>query len=67
MNILSSPMGYVLVFESLEDLKGTIENLTGLKNYTEMQEIDPPHLYACFDERIPKEEIEEMLDEIKKR
>ena len=65
MKILSTPQGFVLIFHSLGDVQGTIKNLTGMAEWIESEQISAPHLYSVFDERIPHEEIEEMLDEIK--
>lgn len=66
MKILSSPKGLVLIFESLKELQGTIKNLSGMLEWIETEDVPPPHLYSVFDDRIPHEEINEMLDEIKK-
>ncbi len=65
MKILSSPYGFVLIFESLNDLRGTIENLSGLEGWAKAENVLSPYLYACYDERIPQEEIQDILDEIK--
>ena len=65
MKILSSPYGFVLIFESLNDLQGTVENLLGLEGWVKAENVLSPYLYACYDENIPKERIDELLDEIK--
>lgn len=66
MKIISTGMGFVLVFESLRDIQGTIKNLTGMTEWILSEQISAPHLYSVSDERIPHEEIQEMLNEMKK-
>ena len=65
MKILSTPQGFVLIFHSLGDLQGTIKNLSGMAEWILSEQISSPHLYSVSDERIPKNEVEDMLDEIK--
>ena len=65
MKILTTTLGFVLIFETTEDLQGRIEHLEGLLEWTKSENIPPPHLYAVSDERIPKEEVQILLDSMK--
>lgn len=65
MKILGTTKGIVLIFDSLKEIRGAIKHLSGMSEWIESEDISPPHLYALFDDRIPKDEIESMLDEIK--
>ena len=65
MKIISTPKGIVLIFETLTDLRGIINHLSGMVEWIEDEDVSPPHLYAAFDDRIPSDEIQELLDEIK--
>ena len=65
MKILSTPQGFVLIFDSLKEIRGVIKHLSGMSEWVESEDVPPPYLYSVFDERIPHEEIDEMLDEIK--
>ena len=65
MKIISTSMGFILSFDSLGDLQGTIKNLSGMEEWILSEKISSPHLYSCSDERIPNKEIQDMLDEIK--
>ncbi len=65
MKILSTAIGMVLIFDSHRDLSGVIDHLSGMKEWIEKENIDPPYLYSIFHDSIPREEIEELLTDIK--
>jgi hypothetical protein len=66
MRIIATAQGFILYFESIDDLKGLIQNLSGQLEWVKSKNIEPPFLYASYDERMPKQEIEKLLDELKK-
>ena len=65
MKILTTTLGFVLIFEATKDLEGVIKHLQGMLEWVESEDISPPHLYACRDERISKEDIEDLLNKLK--
>lgn len=65
MKILSTSMGFILNFDSIKEVRGVIEHLSGMIEWIESENVPSPYLYAIFDDRIPNKEIQEMLDEIK--
>ncbi len=66
MNILSTPKGLVVIFESMKELHGVIKHLSGMAEWAETENIPAPYLYSMYDDRIPEEEIQVILDKIKK-
>jgi hypothetical protein len=65
MKTLGTSKGIVLIFGSLDELRGVIDHLSGMLEFDEIENVPPPYLYAMFDDRIDSEEIEIMLDEMK--
>ena len=65
MRIISSPIGFVLMFSSIKELEGVIEHLSGMLEWDKKERVDPPYLYAMFDDHIPHEEINELLEDLK--
>ena len=65
MKTLGTTKGIVLIFGSLKELHGVIEHLSGMAEWIESEGISSPHLYALYDDRIPSDEINDMLDGIK--
>ena len=65
MRVIASPLGLVLYFETRKELKGVIKHLQGHLEWIEKENVEPPYLYSTFDDRIPTEEIDKMLDELK--
>ena len=66
MRILGTTKGIVLLFESIPELKATADHLHEQANWVEQEGIEPPYVYAQFDDRIPAKEIEILLDGLKK-
>lgn len=62
---VSSHLGMSLIFQSVKDLDETIENLCRLREYVEQEEVNPPHIYATYDGRVPREEVEELTEWLK--
>ena len=67
MQILSTSKGFILISKSLDELRGVIDHLSGMLEWIESEKILPPYLYSIFDDRIDKQEIETLLDEMKKK
>lgn len=65
MNVITTGMGFVLSFPNRKDLKDVANHLQGMLEWVEKENVDPPHLYAIFDDDIPLEKIDDLLDEIK--
>ena len=65
MKVLSTGVGLVFIFDSLRDLSGVIDHLLGMKEWAESEKIDPPFLYSIFHDSIPRDDIEELLNDIK--
>ncbi len=65
MYIITTSIGFVLKFSSLEDLRMTIEHLDGMANWAEkvMSEGQKVKLaYMISDEAISPEKMQELLD-----
>jgi len=58
-------MGIVISFVSIKELQGVVQHLQSQLKWIEQENVNPPYLYSQFDERIPKEEVSKMLDELK--
>ena len=67
MRVIASTLGLVLYFETRKELKGVIQHLQGHLEWIEKENVEPPYLYSAFDDRIPRDEIDKMLDELKER
>ena len=67
MKVIASALGIVLFFESKKELKGVIQHLQGHIGWIEQENANPPYLYSIHDDRIPREEIEEMFDKLKEQ
>lgn len=65
MKVIATVMGIVISFASIGELQGVIKHLQDQLEWIERENINPPYLYSQSDERIPKDEISKMLDEIK--
>lgn len=65
MLVVSAPMGYVLVFESKEDLETVAGHLNKQLKHIEESKVPPPYLYATFDDRIPESELQEFMQQMK--
>lgn len=65
MEVISTANGFILKFESLDSLKGTVDNLKGQIEFIKENEIDPPHLYSLYAEETTAKEITNKLNEIK--
>ena len=70
MRILATPNGFVLIFSTLEDLKGTVKHLSGqiewIKDENRSPKVmKPPYLYAVYDDHVPRELVEILLQTIK--
>jgi len=65
MKIISTSMGFIFSFDSVKEVKGVISHLSGMIEWIESENVPSPHLYAVFDDRIPHEEIQEILDGLK--
>lgn len=67
MQFISSELGFILVFNNADDLAGRVEHLQGFLEFIRAEDVKPPHLYAVFDDRIPADEIKDMLEYTKMR
>ena len=65
MRVIATEMGIILSFPNRKDLEGTIGNLQGMFKWTEKENVDPPYLYAIYENDIPVKKINKLLDEIK--
>ena len=66
MNVLGTPQGIVVIFDSVVELKGVIEHLSGMIEWIETENVPPPYLYSMSDDKIDTPQIEDMLDRLKK-
>jgi len=65
MYIITTSIGFVLKFNSLEDLRKVVEHLDGMGNWAEkeMKEGQPVKLaYLIYDKAISSEKALELLD-----
>jgi len=65
MYIIATSIGFVLKFDSLQDLRRVVEHLDGMGNWAEeeMKEGHPVKLaYGIYDSVINKEKAQELLD-----
>jgi len=65
MYVIATSIGFVLKFNSLEDLRKVVEHLDGMGNWAEkvMAEGQPAKLaYMISDEAINPEKMQELLD-----
>ena len=68
MYIISNELGYVMVFEKTDELKKTVDNLSGFLEKIEVSSTEkPPHLYMVYENRIPSEEITSFLNDLKNK
>jgi hypothetical protein len=65
MKIISTSIGFILSFDSIKEVEGVVSHLSGMIEWIESEEVPSPHLYAIFDDRIPNEEMQEVLDRLK--
>lgn len=67
MKIEARELGYILVFESTEEMEGILEQLNGFLEAIKEDNLEPPHLYARAHEDTPEDDLREILDSIKSR
>lgn len=65
MIIISTSMGFILVLPNKESLKETIKHFQGQLEWIEKENVDPPYLYGISDDRIGREDIEDLLQRFK--
>lgn len=65
MKVIGTPMGLVISFKSRDELAGVIKHLQGHLEWVDQEGEGPPYLYSMYDDRIPGDEIHDMLQEIK--
>lgn len=67
MEVVSTPLGFVLHFNSTEDMNQHVSNLQGQLEWIKEENIKPPYLYAVFDDNVSVEEVQRMLSRLKSR
>lgn len=65
MRILAGIKCIVISFDDIKDLENTVKNLTGLFEWAGCNEVEPPYLYAVYDDSISEERIQKLLDQLK--
>lgn len=68
MEVLSSNLGFSLIFNSIDDLKTNIKNLQNQLIWVEEEKIEPPYLYLNTNNyQYTIEELEKYISELKRR
>lgn len=65
MKAIGTPMGLILSFDSRKEIEGVIEHLQTYLGWADTENVDPPFLYALYDDRIPAGEMDKLMDELK--
>ena len=65
MKVISTSKGIILYFPTKEVLQGVIKHLQGQLEWIEKTDSIPPYLYCVYDDRIPNDEVDEMLTMMK--
>lgn len=67
MKIVSSSLAVILVFESRKNLQGIIEHLQGMLEWAEKDNVEPPYLYATFEDTVDRAKVLLWIDELKEQ
>lgn len=59
MKVQCDQLGFVLIFQSLEDLESHVANLNGMIEWVKKEEVAHPYVYSVSDERTPPPEIQQ--------
>ena len=65
MRVIGTPMGLVISFKSRAELAGVIKHLQDHLEWVDKEGEEPPYFYSMYDDRIPGEEIQDMLQNMK--
>ena len=57
MKVISTHLGFILKFDNAQERKKIAQQLLDMPNDN--------HYYAYYDDRIPEEEMTELLDDLK--
>ena len=66
MKVIATELGFVLSFESIENMEEVISHLQGQLEWIKQENISPPYLYMTYDENINTEKVTKLLQELKK-
>lgn len=66
MFVIGSHIGFVMVFDDLDDLTRVIGHLHGMLEHAAEHDTPPPHLYGVFSQGVSQEAVEEFMVSLKK-
>lgn len=65
MFVIGSHIGFVMVFDDVEDLSKVIGHLRGMWEHIREHDVPPPHLYGVFNESVDQEAVERFMKSLK--
>jgi hypothetical protein len=65
MFVIGSHIGFVMVFDDLDDLTKVIGHLRGMLEHAVEHDTPPPHLYGVFSQGVAQEAVEEFMASLK--
>lgn len=65
MRIISDEIGFCLSFKSLEELQWHVRQLQQQVEWIQENDVQAPHLYLVYGDRVSDESAREFLEELK--
>jgi hypothetical protein len=65
MFVIGSHIGFVMVFDDLEDLSTVIGHLRGMWEHAKENDTPPPHLYGVFSQGVSQAGLEAFMASLK--
>lgn len=65
MFVIGSHIGFVMVFDNVEDLSRVVGHLRGMWEYIREHDVPPPHLYGVFSEGVDQDAVEQFMASLK--